>query len=249
MKPNLSHWILRTLPGILLAAANVVAAQAADKTRVLVVTGGHDFETNQFFQMFQDNPGISFLKATHPDVHAWLRPDKAKEWDVLVCYDMWPDIGEGAKADFVARLEEGKGLVVLHHAIADYPKWDEYAKIIGAKYYLEKQVVNGVEKARSIYKHDVKFKVQIADPAHPITRGVQEFEIRDETYNLFDVQPSNHPLLKTSEPTSAPVIGWTKEYGKARVVYLQLGHDHFAYENPNYRRLVAQAIAWAAKRD
>jgi uncharacterized protein len=221
----------------------------AEKTRVLVVTGGHDFETNQFFRIFQDNPAITFVKATQPEAQAWFRPDQAKQWDVLVCYDLWASISEEAKADFVARLKEGKGLVVLHHAIADYSKWAEYTNIVGAKYYLEKQVVNGVEKARSIYQHDVNVKVQIADPAHPITRGVQDFEIHDETYNLFDVQPANHPLLKTSEPTSAPVIGWTRNYGPARVVYLQLGHDHFAYENPNYRRLVAQAIAWAAKRD
>lgn len=249
MKPNLSSRLSLGLRIVLLAAVTVIATQAADKTRVLVVTGGHDFETNQFFQMFQDNRGITFLRATHPAAHAWLKPDKAKEWDVLVCYDMWPDITEEAKADFGARLQEGKGLVVLHHAIADYPKWDAYANIIGAKYYLEKQVVNGVEKARSIYKHGVSFQVQVADPAHPVTRGVPDFEIHDETYNLFDVDPAVHALLKTSEPTSAPVIGWTKEYGKARVVYLQLGHDHFAYENPNYRRLVAQAIIWAARRD
>jgi type 1 glutamine amidotransferase len=239
----------RGLALVLLAMATVVAAPAAGKTRVLLVTGGHDFETNQFFQIFQDNPAITFVKVNHPDAHAWLKPDKAREWDVLVCYDMWADITEEAKADFVSRLQEGKGLVVLHHAIADYSKWPEYANIIGAKYYLEKQVVNGVEKARSVYEHGVKFKVQIADPAHPVTRGLQDFEVHDETYNLFDVQPSNHALLKTAEPKSAPVIGWSKEYGKARVVYLQLGHDHFAYENPNYRRLIAQAIMWVARRD
>ncbi len=249
MKPHLAHRLSVALPTILLAAATVCAAHAADQARVLVVTGGHDFETNQFFQIFQDNPAITFTKVTQPAAQGWLRPDKAKDWDVLVCYDMWADISDQAKADFLARLKEGKGLVVLHHAIADYSKWDEYAKVIGAKYYLEKQVVNGVEKARSIYQHGVQFKVQIADPNHPVTRGVSDFEIHDETYNLFDVDPAVHALLRTSEPTSAPVIGWTKEYGKARVVYLQLGHDHFAYENPAYRRLIAQAIAWTAKRD
>jgi type 1 glutamine amidotransferase len=31
-------------------------------------------------------------------------------------------------------------------------------------------------------------------------------------------------------------------------VYLQLGHDHWAYENPNYRELVARAIRWVARR-
>ena len=249
MKPNLSRWIPHRLAAVLLAVLTAGSALAADPTRVLVVTGGHDFETNQFFQIFQDNPGITFVKANHPEAHAWLKPDKAREWDVMVCYDMWANISEETKADFVARLKEGKGLVSLHHAIANYPKWDEYARIIGAKYYLEKQVVNGVEKARSLYQHDVKFKVQIADPTHPITRGLTDFEIHDETYNLFDVDPANHVLLRTTEPTSGPVIGWSKSYGKARVVYLQLGHDHFAFENPNYRRLVAQAIAWTAKRD
>ena len=34
----------------------------------------------------------------------------------------------------------------------------------------------------------------------------------------------------------------------SRVVYLQLSHDHKAYENPNYQKLVAQAIRWTAKR-
>jgi len=38
-------------------------------------------------------------------------------------------------------------------------------------------------------------------------------------------------------------------YGPARVVYLQSGHDHFAYENPNYQKLVRQAIWWAAHRE
>ena len=42
------------------------------------------------------------------------------------------------------------------------------------------------------------------------------------------------------------LIGWAKTYEAARVVYLQLGHDHFAYENPNYRQLLRQAIRWTA---
>ena len=33
------------------------------------------------------------------------------------------------------------------------------------------------------------------------------------------------PLLTTDEPSSTPIIGWAKKYGKARVVTLQSGHD------------------------
>ena len=158
-------------------------------------------------------------------------------------------ITDEAKRDFVERLKEGKGLVVLHHAIASYQEWPEYRKVIGARYYLKKMVVDGVEKPRSAFKHDMHFKIHVADLEHPVTRGVQDFDMHDETYKWFDVASECHPLLTTDEPESNKVIGWTKTYEKARVVYLQSGHDHFAYENPNFQQLLRQAIRWASNRN
>jgi hypothetical protein len=220
----------------------------ANKIRVLIVTGGHEFEHDQFFQVFKDNPDITFQAVEHPNAHALLKADAARQWDVLVCYDMHQEITDQAKADFVAQLKEGKGLVVLHHAIASYQNWPEYAKIIGARYYLEKTVVDGVEKPKSAWQHGVHFKVHVADPQHPVTRGVKDYDILDETYNLFDVADDVHPLLTTDEPLSKKVIAWAKTYAGTRVVYLQSGHDHTAYENPNYRQIVRQAIQWTAKK-
>jgi type 1 glutamine amidotransferase len=109
--------------------------------------------------------------------------------------------------------------------------------------------VDGVEKPRSAFKHGMHFKIHIADTDHPVTLGVKDFDMHDEVYKWFDVYPESPPLLTTDEPESNKVIGWTKTYEAARVVYLQSGHDHFAYENPNYQRLLRQAIRWAAKRD
>jgi type 1 glutamine amidotransferase len=221
---------------------------SAEKIRVLVITGGHDFEKEPFFKLFRDNPEITYRAVEHPNAHALLKAEAAKDYDVLVCYDMHQEITDEAKADFMARLKEGKGLVVLHHAIANYQQWPEYAKIIGARYYLEKTVLDGVEKQRSTYKHDMQFTIHVVDAQHPVTSGVKDFEIHDETYNLFDVAAGNHVLLTTDEQESNKIIGWTKTYGEARVVYLQSGHDHFAYENPNYCRILRQAIHWTARR-
>lgn len=248
---------LRSLPALLaalvltavLAPRPVQAAGPAGPVRILLVTGGHEYETNQFLQMFRELPGITFTHATHPNAHAWLTADRAAAWDVLVLYDMWQDISEQARTDFLARLEEGKGLVVTHHAIANYQKWPEYERIIGAKYYLEPQKRDGVDKARSQWKHDVKFTVDVLAPDHPVTRGVSTFEIHDETYNLFDVAPDVQVLLGTKEATSGPKLAWAKDWKKARVVYLQLGHDHLAWDNPSYRRLLSNAILWTARRD
>ena len=226
-------------------------SRAADsgKIRVLLVTGGHDYETNQFLKMFGDNPDIAVLTAAHPQAHDWLKTDAAGRYDVLVLYDMWPEISEAAKANLVARLKEGKGLVALHHSLGSYQQWPEYTKIIGGKYHLEKRVEDGVEKPGSTYKHDVDFRVEVANSSHPVTKGLKDFDIHDETYGRFEVRPEAHVLLTTEDPTSTRTIAWAKTYEDARVVYVQLGHDHVAYENPNYQRLVAQAIRWVAKKD
>jgi type 1 glutamine amidotransferase len=235
-----------------LACAGAPAAPDAPQAkpvRVLLVTGGHDFEEAPFYQMFKDNASITFTAAAHTNAHALLRPESAKHFDVLVTYDMHQPISDEAKADFLAFLKAGKGLVVLHHAIASYAGWPEYQEIIGARYYLAPAEVNGVKKARSVYKHDVNFKVKVEDASHPVTKGLTDYEIRDETYNLFDVFPGSKILLVTDEPLSRREIAWARAYGAARVVYIQGGHDHYAYENPNYRKLVAQAIQWVAVRN
>ena len=243
----------RTFPAALAALCLTLALalpnQAAEKTRLLVISGGHDFQTNQFFAMLKGNPDVTFEPFTHPKAHAQLRPDAAKNYDVIVLYDLWQNITPEAKADFVNWLKAGKGLVVLHHAIANYQQWPEYWKIAGGRYYLNKTMVEGVEKPRSIWKHDVEVAIHVADTDHPVTRGLKDFTIHDETYGLFDMAPDSHALLTSDTPGSGKNLGWAKTYEAARVVYLQLGHDHLAWNNPNFQQLLSQSIRWVAKKD
>lgn len=222
---------------------------SADKLRVLVVTGGHDFERQPFLALFAGFTNMTCRVVEHPSADALFRPEATNQYDVVVCYDMWQPIDDAAKANFVNLTTSGTGVVILHHAIANYNEWDDYAELLGARYYLRPKTIAGVEKARSQYQHDVQIKVKIAAPNHPVTRGIQDFEIHDETYKGFDVASGVTPLLTTAEPLSGPVIGWAKQNGKSRWVFVQLGHDHFAYENPNYRQLLQQSICWVAGKE
>jgi uncharacterized protein len=237
----------RDLFGIVVVACLAASAQAADKTRVLLVVGGHKFDTNEFYQVFKDNPQITVQITEHPDAQAFFKAEAAKSFDVVVSYDFYQKIGDEAKADFVNLLKQGKGFVCLHHSLASYGDWPEYEKIVGGKYFLKQK--GNTNAPVSTWKHDVDFKVQIADKQHPITRGVPDFQIHDETYGKYRVHPDVHVLLKTDEPTSQDIIGWCKTYGQARVVYLALGHDRVAYANPNYLKLLFQAIAWTARKE
>ena len=240
------------LLGLLLTSWPVAAGSPkplSQKIRLLVVTGGHGFEKEPFFKLFEANPDITYQAVEHPNAHAHFKAEAAQQYDVIVTYDFGQQITEEAKADFVARLKGGKGLVVLHHAIAAYPAWPEYWNIIGAHYYLAATNVHGMPKARSAWKEGVDFRLHIPNPSHPVTRGIADFDIHDETYKLFDVARECQPLVTTDEPLSNPVTAWAKTYKGARVVYIQSGHDHSAYENPSYQQMLRQAIRWTARKN
>lgn len=228
------------------AAGPAARGRAQATTRVLVVTGGHDFEEQPFFQVFKDNPSITFRAVRHPDAHAALTPAAAADYDVIVLYDMWQPIDAQARRAFVDVLRAGRGLVALHHCLGSYQDWDEYRRIIGGRYFLKDTIVDGKTWKASTYKHDERIKISVADPGHPVTAGVGPFEILDEVYGGYEVLPDSRPLLTTDHPANTPTLGWWRTYGAARVVYLQLGHDHHAFENPNFRRLLANAVSWAA---
>jgi type 1 glutamine amidotransferase len=230
---------------LLLTTAAAIAGDGT-KIRVLVVTGGHDFEAPQFFKLFQENTNITFKAVEHPKAHEYFEPAHTNEYDVVVLYDHWQPISPEAKSNFAALIQNGKGLVVMHHSLVNYQQWPEYEQIIGGKYHLTPWKENGIEKPGSTYKHDVDFTVKVAP--HPVTRGLSDFRIHDETYGFTSTTASITPILTTDEPTSGKIIGWTKTYGKARVFCFALGHDHLAYENPALQQILRQAIDWTSGR-
>jgi type 1 glutamine amidotransferase len=245
MKSLVHYLVIATLTALCICGAR---AAETEKIRVLLVTGGHGFEHKQFFQLFETNSEITVRAIDHTNMASWLKAGAANNYDVIVLYDMGKDISDEMKNDFIARLKDGKGLVVLHHAICSYQNWPEYRRIVGGRYYLDKDVVDGVQKESSSYLHGQRFEIHVADPNHPVTDGVHDFEIHDETYKGFDCTSDVHPLLTTDDPESSKVIAWSKTYEKARVVFIQSGHDHNAWDNPNYQRLVRQAIRWTYNR-
>ena len=49
-----------------------------------------------------------------------------------------------------------------------------------------------------------------------------------------------------SHPAGSNLVAWAKTAGSARVVYLQFGDSPEAYADPAFRRVLANAIRWAA---
>jgi uncharacterized protein len=227
---------------VLLSALN-----AENPVRVLIITGGHDFERQPFFEMFDAMSGVACNSVEQPAANALYNTPALKEVDVLVFYDMNQEITEEQKAAFLSMLKQGKGVVFLHHSLASYQAWDEFATIRGGKYVLPELLPESQKEKASTYQHDVEVNVQVVNSQHPVTHGLADFVLHDEVYGNYEVRPNVIPLLRTDHPLSTPVIAWATQYDASKIVYIQPGHDHWSYNNVNYRRLVENAIKWVAK--
>jgi len=219
-----------------------------DKLKVVVVTGGHKFDHDTFFAVFQGHKDIGYVEAFQKDHSELFEDINGWDYDVIVLYNMTQQISQKRRDNFLKLLNQGVGLLALHHSMDAYQEWPEFRNIIGTKYFLKPTVQDGVEYQKSSYKHDLDLQIKIKDKYHPITQGMNDFDHHDETYKNCWFAPDNYVLLTCDDPTSDKTVGWVREYGGARVCTIQLGHGPKSYANPNYKRLLTQAIRWCGKK-
>ena len=100
-----------------------------------MVTGGHDYATT-FYTVFEGADDLHWDHAVSN--HEAFKNDIRKNYDVLVLYDFSQEISDAEKTNLRNFVEAGKGIVVLHHAIADYQDWEWwYKEVVGGKYLLK----------------------------------------------------------------------------------------------------------------
>jgi len=228
---------------ILLYLITLSGAFGQDNLNVLVITGGHEFERTQFFEMMDSFENIDYQEVIQPEANQSYT-SVADKYDAIIFYDMVQKITEEQKKDLLALTNEGIGMVFLHHSLVSYNHWDQFLQLIGGRYHQDAYQKDGKTIPGSTYRHDVQIPVKIEAQEHPVTNNLDDFILFDEVYGGFSVLPTVTPLLSTTHPESSEIIGWAHSYNNSRVVYLQPGHDHHAYENANYRTLVINAIRW-----
>lgn len=222
--------------------ASIILVQA-QPIKIMLVTGGHAYDTIQFFDMFDALPGIEYTHFQQPKANQKLVKDLAKDFEVLVFYDMWNGISDAEKSAWLKLTQQGKPFLFLHHSIASYQDWPEFEKLLGGKYV---EAAMGVPKEeQSNYEHDVWVYSKVENYT-PVTAGFTEPRFFDEIYGNVRVSDDVIPLLKTRHPKSMEIIAWENSYNNSKVIYLQPGHDYRTYQNEEYRKLLLQSIKYLA---
>jgi type 1 glutamine amidotransferase len=215
-----------------------------DAVRVLVVTGGHGYDTS-FYEVFNGRPDMIWSHATSQKEA--FTPGMKDKWDVVVLYDMYNEIGAAEQQNLREYVEAGKGVVALHHSIVDYTSWPWwYEQVIGGKYF-EKPVG---DHTASHYRDDVPMVLRPAPGMenHPIVRGLGELVTVDECYRGMWHSPNIKVLMETTNDLNDRPVVYLGPNPALRAVYIQLGHGPFTHHHPGYQALVHNAILWAAGR-
>ncbi len=210
---------------------------------VAVITGGHWFDVRGFHQLFGTLPGVNaFIQ--HMEDFGSSSTEQRESYGVVLFYGMpiptpadHPNPGAREKPLTALQhlTETGQGILILHHALMSYPGWPFWDRLTG---------MSGRDKFE--YYDDQDFEIEVADRQHPITRGLQDWHIHDETYVLPEPEEGSRVLFSTGYAKSMKAIGWVREVKRARIFNFQPGHDRHAWENPVFRLALARGIAWCA---
>ncbi|WP_343527665.1 ThuA domain-containing protein [Sphingomonas sp.] len=155
---------------------------------------------------------------------------------------------QAALARFVAR---GGGVVALHAAGDNSHTAAWYVDtVIGATFTGHPGGADHIQPAR----------VTVVRPRHPVMAGISSpWMPRDEWYS-FDGNPATRGMTILAQLDEAsyrpgdalrmgadhPVM-WINPRSKGRVFYSALGHEPQLYDDPTYRRILTNAIRWAAR--
>ena len=229
-----------------LAAALVLCAAAAPaepRTNVLVVTGrdypGHKWrETAPVLQAaLAADPRLNVTVSEDP---AALRsPELGRYRAIVLHYMNWEDPGPGPEAQENLRraVEGGTGLVLVHFACGAFQGWPEFVKLAG-------RVWNPKLRAHDAYG---AFRVNIADAAHPITKGMEPFDTTDELYTCLAGETPIQVLATARSKVDGKdyPMAFVLDYGKGRVFHCVLGHDVAALRTAPVGALFRRGTAWA----
>jgi uncharacterized protein len=226
---------------LILAALSLNLSQGAEPLRIFIRSGPKTHGPGQhdhprFLQEYTRLLNERGAKATGK--MGFPSAQELENTDVLVMF-----LAEGGtispedRVNLDKFLKRGGGIVTLHDAVCGTdPHWF-------------KTIVGGAWEHRHSKWHEGEVGQYFVDTDHPITRGVSNFDFKDEIYYDLHMMPEAHVLATSFQSVFvvAPQM-WTYEKDNYRSFVWLAGHEYESFNQPHVRALLLRGIAWAGKR-
>ena len=241
---------------VALAATPATAQKKApDGAKVLLLTGGqreHHGYRDQAFYLASTLEDTGRYQVTIVEDAAILEAPALGKYEILIVNAdrrdpefKFTESQQRALLDFV---KSGRGYVSIHggdNAAKDWlPEWRE---MLGGLFSHD---TTGGRPDGKVKKGT--YRIKIADIASPVTRGLSDFDLKDELYYHMQMEPGVSPLATTDFEGGTWPVAWTRTFGRGKVFHTPLGHRDFGpgkddpLRDPNLTKLVVQGVDWVA---
>ena len=209
---------------------------------VAVVTGGHAYDVIGMRDLFAGFSGIKTYVQSLDDFASSVDAVRTA-YDCVVFYNFQQETPDDEKCSWYTGMHRTildelagneQGIVFLHHGLLAYPDWSTWSDLIG------------IQKRSFTYKPNQTVKLIPTSLMHPITAGMEPWEMVDEIYGMQEPADGLQLLLTTDHPESMSNIAWTKEIGEKRIFCFASGHDNQTWVNPGFQEVLSRGIRWAA---
>jgi len=225
-----------------------------EKLSALIVTGenNHDWEwTHKALEEVLVSSGRFQVEITTAPSAVFEDLNRASKFDVFVLDYNGKRWSGAAEANFLAAVEGGVGVAVIHAADNAFRGWTEYERLVSLLW-----------RDGTGHGSFHSFDVEVTDRDHPITSTLPTLKAHpDELYHrLVHMHDSPHRVLATAfaDPDKGgtgahePMI-IVSNYGEGRVFHTPLGHvwrgreeTHASHKDSQFQNLVLRGAEWAA---
>ena len=238
---SLTRFVVLTA-GLSLGCANLHAAEA--KPHVVLLSGeslyGSATTLPRFAKRLGQEHGYRCTVIVRKEEHRFPSLDSLGQADLVIVFARRMQLPAEQLGQVKQYIESGKPVIGLRTASHAIQNWLEFDKLVlGGNY-------------QGHHKNNLSGNASIVPAAkgHPILDGVaDEFKMGGSLYKNTTLARAAKLLLSGAvEGHSAEPVAWTHSYKGNRTFYTSLGHaDDFA--NPNFHKLVTNAIAWCLGAD
>jgi type 1 glutamine amidotransferase len=226
---------------LILTAISSASLSADDKPlKVCLLSGCPTYHSEKSLPPFQEwlekNYAVKCTRIVR-DGHALPGIEKLADYDVTFVFFKRMNLEGPALETFQKHVRSGKPIVAVRTASHAVQTWLEFDReILGGNY-------------QGHYEKDPDTTIDLTNEGreHPILRNIQLKSAPGPLYKNTGHADDITVLLTGSNPGTTEPLAWTREVNQGRVFYTSLGNVE-TFEDENFRRMLAQAIFWTARR-